>query len=214
MAIMIDSAVLEEVQRAIDLGFVRGCTTNPALMAKVKESHAQVIEKICRIVPGPVFYQLTAQSPEAKEIEARKFYSICPEKIVLKIPATTENMALVTRLVPEIPCAATAVFSGHQALLAIEAGCTYIIPYVNRATRLLGDGIKLVSEILEVIRATGKQAEIVAASIKTPEEATKALIAGVHHLTIPFEVILALGNHQLSFEAIEEFNRVLRQNPA
>ncbi len=210
---MIDSAVLDEVGAAINLGFVRGCTTNPALMAKVKESPAEVIKKICEIVPGPVFYQLTAQSLEAREKEARKFYSICPEKIVLKIPATTENMSLVTRLVPEIPCAATAVFSGHQALLAIEAGCTYVIPYVNRATRLLGDGIKLVSEILEVIRATGRQVEIVAASIKTPKEATAALIAGAHHLTLPFEVILALGNHQLSFEAIDEFNRVSGHTP-
>lgn len=206
---MIDSAILDEVGRAMDLGFVRGCTTNPALMAKVKENPTQVIEKLCKIVSGPVFYQLTAETPEAREKEARKFYSICPDKIVLKIPATTENMALVPRLIP-IPCAATAVFSGHQTLLAIEAGCTYVIPYVNRATRLLGDGIKLVSEILEVIKATGRRVEIVAASIKTPEEATKALIAGAHHLTLPFEVILLLGNHQLSFEAIKEFKRVTK----
>ncbi len=206
---MIDSAVFDEVRRAIDLGFVRGCTTNPALMSQVQEKPAQVIERLCKIVPGPVFYQLTAQTSKAQEEEARKFYSICPEKIVLKIPATTENMSLVTRLVPEIPCAATAVFSAHQTLLAIEAGCSYVIPYVNRATRRIGSGIKLVEEMLEVIRATGKPVEIVAASIKSPEEAGATVVAGAHHLTLPLEVILNIGNHQFSFEAIKEFNLVL-----
>ncbi len=207
--IFIDSAVIDEVQQAIALGFVRGCTTNPALLAGVKEKPESVIKEIARIVPGPVFYQLTANSVSERDTEAHRFYSIAPDKIVLKIPATTENMALVTRLVPEIPCAATAVFSGYQTLLAIEAGCTYVIPYVNRATRLLGDGIKLVREMADVIKATGRPVEIVAASVKAPEEAAQALIAGAHHLTLPLAVISALGEHPLSEAAIEEFGRVI-----
>lgn len=119
--IFIDSAVVEEVVRAVDLGFVWGCTTNPALLAKVKEPPQTVIERLCKIVPGPVFYQLTGRTMVEKEQEAREVYRITPEKIVLKIPATTENLSLVTRLTPEIPCAATAVFSAHQTVLAVEA---------------------------------------------------------------------------------------------
>lgn len=211
--IFIDSAVVEEVARAVDLGFVRGCTTNPALLAKVKEPPRTVIERLCKIVPGPVFYQLTGRSMVEKEQEAREFYRIAPGKIVLKIPATTENLSLVTRLTPEIPCAATAVFSAHQTLLAVEAGCSYVIPYVNRATRLLGDGIKLVMEMAVVIKATGKPVGMVAASIKTPEEAAQALVAGAHHLTLPFEVLTALGNHPLSDEAITEFEKISRLQP-
>ncbi len=205
--IFIDSAVIDEVQEAVKLGFVRGCTTNPALMAKVKAEPKAIIKEICRLVSGPVFYQLTASTLAEKEREAREFFAIAQDKIVLKIPMTTENMLLVNRLGPEIRCAATAVFSGYQTLLAIEAGCSYVIPYVNRATRLMGDGIKLVQQMLEVIRASGKPIEIVAASIKTPEEAEAAYIASAHHLTLPLSVIKALGNHQFSDQAIAEFER-------
>ncbi|NPV14150.1 transaldolase [candidate division WOR-3 bacterium] len=207
--LLIDSANISEVERALKLGFVRGCTTNPILLSKVPDAPEAVIERLCQIVPGPVFYQLTGRTEAEKEQEARKFYQIAPDKIVLKIPATTENLALVTRLTPEIPCAATAVFSGYQTLLAIEAGCSYIIPYVNRATRLLGDGIKLVAELAAVIQATGKPVELVAASVKSPEEAVRAFIAGAHHLTLPLEVLLALGNHPLSDEAIAEFQKAV-----
>ncbi|MEO0067813.1 MAG: transaldolase family protein [candidate division WOR-3 bacterium] len=209
--ILIDSADIEEVRQAVELGFVRGCTTNPALMAKVGDEPAKVIEEICQVVPGPVFYQLTKGSVEEREVEAKEFYEIAPEKVVLKVPMTTENMGLVTRLVPEIPCAATAVFSAHQTVLAIEAGCTYVIPYVNRATRLLGDGLKLVREMLEVIRAAGRPVEIVAASIKSPEEAAGAFLAGAHHLTLPLDVILNLGEHRFSRDAIAEFDRVIKE---
>jgi transaldolase len=205
--LFIDSAVVEEVTQAVKLGFVRGCTTNPILLSKVAEAPDTVIERLCQIVPGPVFYQLTGKTLLEKEREAREFYQIAPDKIVLKIPATTENLALVTRLAPEIPCAATAVFSGHQTLLAIEAGCSYVIPYVNRATRLLGDGIKLIAEMAAVIQASGRPVELVAASVKSPEEALRAFIAGAHHLTLPHEVLLALGNHPLSDEAIAEFEK-------
>ncbi|MGQ9708617.1 MAG: transaldolase family protein [bacterium] len=208
--IFIDSADVGEVKRAVELGFVRGCTTNPALLAKVTEKPQKVIEQLCRIVPGPVFYQLTGRWPGEKVKEAREFFEIAPEKVVLKIPATTENLALVTRLTPETPCAATAVFSGHQTFLAIEAGCSYVIPYVNRATRLLGDGLKLVREMLDVVKVSGKPVEIVAASIKTPEEAAQALVAGAHHLTLPLEVLMALGNHPFSDQAILEFASVSR----
>lgn len=209
--IFIDSAIVADVERAMALGFVRGCTTNPALLAKVAEPPRAVIEKLVQIVPGPVFYQLTATNPAEKEAEARLFYSLAPDRMVLKIPMTTENMALVTRLTPEIPCAATAVFSAYQTLLAIEAGCSYVIPYVNRASRLLGDGIKLVQEIAETLRASGKPVAMVAASIKSPEEAVAAFLAGAHHLTLPLEVILDLGNHQFSEQAIAEFQAALRR---
>ncbi len=208
--IFIDSAVVSEVRQAVSLGFVRGCTTNPTLLAKVQQEPKSVIAEICRLVPGPVFYQLTGRTKKERKQEAREFHQIAPDKIVLKIPMTTENMTLVTELTPEIPCAATAVFTAYQTLLAIEAGCTYVIPYVNRATRLLGDGLKLVKELLEVVRASGRPVEIVAASIKTPEEAAAAFLAGAHHLTLPSAVIQGLGNHQFSEAAIAEFDRYRR----
>jgi transaldolase len=207
VAILIDSAKIEEVKQAVGLGFLGGVTTNPTIMARVKDEPKEVIRQICAIAPGPVFYQVTARDLAGREREGREFFAISPEKVVLKIPATTENMALVTRLAPKIPCAATAVFSAHQALTACEAGVRYVIPYVNRSTRLLGDGCKLVAEMAAVVKASGKPVEILAASIKSPAEAAEAVLAGANHLTLPLDILLAMGDHKLSDEAIEEFNR-------
>jgi len=204
---MVDSALVDEVRRAVALGFVRGCTTNPLLMAKVVISPHKVIEEICRLVPGPVFYQVTGRTLAEREREGREFHAICPDKVVLKIPATTENLTLITRLAPKIPCAVTAIFSGHQTYGAVAAGARWVIPYVNRTTRLLGDGGKLVREMKAVIKASGSNVRILAASIKSPEEAAAAVIAGADDLTLPLAVLSALGNHRLSAEALSEFDR-------
>ncbi len=207
MGLFLDSAEIEEVKKAVELGFLAGVTTNPSIMAKVKDEPMAIIDRIARISPGPVFCQVTAKTAAEREREGREFSAISPEKVVLKIPATTENMALMARLSRDIPCAATAVYSGHQTLVACEAGARYVIPYVNRATRLLGDGCKLVAEMAAVLKATGKSVEILAASIKSAEEATQATLAGANHLTLPMDILLSLGNHPLSDAAIEEFGR-------
>jgi len=203
----LDSARIEEVQKAVELGFLSGVTTNPTIVAKVKGQPKDIIRQICEISPGPVFYQVTAKTATEREREGREFFGINPEKVVLKIPATTENMALMARLSLDIPCAATAVYSGHQTLVACEAGARYVIPYVNRSSRLLGDGCRLVAEMAAVLKATGRSAEILAASIKSADEATQAILAGANHLTLPVDILLSLGNHPLSDAAIEEFGR-------
>ena len=207
MGLFLDSARIEEVQKAVELGFLSGVTTNPTIVAKVKGQPKDIIRQICEISPGPVFYQVTAKTATEREREGREFFGINPEKVVLKIPATTENMALMARLSLDIPCAATAVYSGHQTLVACEAGARYVIPYVNRSSRLLGDGCRLVAEMAAVLKATGRSAEILAASIKSADEATQAILAGANHLTLPVDILLSLGNHPLSDAAIEEFGR-------
>jgi transaldolase len=207
MGLFLDSARIDEVRKAVELGFLSGVTTNPTIMAKAKGQPKEIIRQICEISPGPVFYQVTAETPAEREREGREFSAISPEKVVLKIPATTENMKLMARLSPDIPCAATAVYSGHQTLVACEAGARYVIPYVNRATRLLGDGCRLVAEMAAVLKASGKPVEILAASIKSADEATQATLAGANHLTLPMDILLGLGNHPLSDAAIEEFGR-------
>jgi len=205
MGLFLDSARIEELEQAVALGFLSGVTTNPTIMARAKRQPLEVIRDLCAISPGPVFYQVTAQTSAEREREGREFFSISPEKVVLKIPATTENMALVAKLSPGIPCAATAVYSGAQTLVAAEAGARYVIPYLHRATRLLGDGGKLTAEIASVLRTTGQPTEILVASIKSAEEAAQAIVAGANHLTLPLDVLLSLGNHPLSDAAIAEF---------
>jgi transaldolase len=211
MGLFLDSARIEEVQKAVELGFLSGVTTNPTIMAKVVGRPRDIIKQICSISPGHVFYQLTGKTPAEREREACEFADIAPGKVVLKIPATNVNMVLMAKLSKDIPCAATAVYSGAQALVAREAGAHYVIPYVNRATRLLGDGCKLVAEIAAVLRASGKHVEILAASIKSADEATQAVLAGANHLTLPLDILQSLGNHPLSDAAIEEFSRAATQ---
>uniref|UniRef100_A0A7C4CA00 Transaldolase n=1 Tax=candidate division WOR-3 bacterium TaxID=2052148 RepID=A0A7C4CA00_UNCW3 len=212
MAILIDSALVDEVKQAGQLGFVHGVTTNPGLLAKVKDAPAEVIRQLCLVASGPVFYQLTAAAPAEREREALEFFGIACDRIVLKVPATTANMALIARLQARgVPCAATAVFAAYQAVAAAEAGARYVIPYVSRVSRLGGDGLGLVRELREAVGATGRQVRILAASIKSPEEAVAALVAGADDLTLPLEVLTALGNHRRSEEAIAEFDAVRRR---
>jgi transaldolase len=212
MGFFLDSAKIEEVKQAAELGYLAGVTTNPTIMAKAEGRPGEIIRQICAVSPGPVFYQVTAATAAEREREGREFFEVSPEKVVLKIPATTENMALMARLSRDIPCAATAVYSGHQTLVACEAGARYVIPYVNRTTRLVGDGYRLVAEMAAVIKAAGKPVEILAASIKSADEATQSVLAGANHLTLPLEVLLSLGNHPLSDAAIEEFGPAGQQS--
>jgi transaldolase len=210
VSILIDSANIDDVRKAVALGWVSGVTTNPSILAKVKGRPEEIIDSICRISPGPVFYQVTADTLAEREQEGRKFHDICRDKVVLKIPATTENMTLVARLSEEIPCAVTAVYAASQAIVACEAGARYVIPYVNRATRLLGDGLTLVTELAKVAAGSGLPTEIVAASIKSAAEAAATVAAGAHHLTMPLDVILMLGDHPLSDQAVAEFDAAWR----
>jgi transaldolase len=129
-----------------------------------------------------------------------------PGRVGLKIPCTYENLSLVSEVVKSgYKVALTAIFSLPQVYLAYQAGAQYVIPYVNRSTRLLGDGIDRVCQMRAVIDADGAHMQILAASIKSADEAIAALLAGAHHLSLPLALIESMGEHALSYQAIEEF---------
>jgi len=207
MAIYLDSASLGDARRAVELGFIAGVTTNPKLVARTGRAAEEVIPELCDALgEGLVFYQLTASTVEEREAEARCFAALRPGRVGLKIPCTTENLALLCRLVDEgFACAETAIFSVHQALLACEAGAGYVIPYVNRATRLQGDGVALVAELAAVVEATGGLCEVLVASFRSVSEVVQAVLAGADHVTLPLNLLLAMGDHPLSEQAIAEF---------
>jgi transaldolase len=202
MALFLDSANPEDARRAQELGFIEGITTNPRLMAQTGRKGLEVLEELVEIFDGHVFYQVTAQTLEARLDEAWQAYEIRPDRVVIKIPAATENFGMIAKL-PGVEIAITSVFSPAQAYLGVQAGVHYIIPYVNRATRLLGDGLALVGDLAQIV--AGSETVILAASLKSVEEGLGALLAGAHHLTLPLELILAMGDHELSLQAIEEF---------
>lgn len=208
MTLLLDSALLEDAQASATLGLAKGgITTNPTLLAKAGLPAEQVIPALCDAHPGTIFHQLSAKTAAEREAEAWRMLSLRPGRVGLKIPCTLENLALAQRFAGQgVITGMTAIFSPAQVYLALQAGAKYIFPYVNRSTRLLGDGLELVRQMRAVIDAGGGKMHIVAASIKTPEEAVATVLAGAHHLTLALEVIRAMGHHPLSEQTIAEFD--------
>lgn len=201
--IYLDSAIVTEVKIALTLGWVKGITTNPTLLAKSQLSPEETLQQLAELSPGELYYQIIASDFEGMLAEGRKAFEIIGEKTVLKVPATAVGFQVVARMSREIPCAVTAIYTPAQAALSREAGAKYAIAYVNRATRLLGDGLALVRDMSAVLKECNTK--ILAASLKSPEEAAAALQAGAHHITIPLNVLQDMTTHELSQQTVEEF---------
>lgn len=203
MAIYLDSAILDEARQAKDLGWVHGVTTNPTLMAKAGMAPEAVLNELEQLGFQEVYYQLVAQDLAEMLQEARKA-SVLVKNLVLKVAPTDLGFRFVARFGSEFPCCVTAIYDPAQALVARAAGARYIAVYVNRATKLLGDGSGLVRSLANVL--AGSQTEIVAASLKSTKEAVDASLAGAQHITVPFELLMNLSGHPHSQQTIEQFN--------
>lgn len=210
MTLFLDSANVDDARHAAALGFVAGITTNPTLLARFAPEGSQgtqrIIAGLCDVFPGTVMVQLTAETVEEREAEARQMLAVRPGQIGLKIPSTPENFMLARKFTREgVTVGMTTIFSAEQVYLACEAGAAIVFPYVNRSTRLLGDGLALVRQMRAVVDALKAPTQILAASIKTPQEALDTILAGAHGLTLPLPVMLAMGQHPLSDQSIAEF---------
>ncbi|MEI7846013.1 MAG: transaldolase family protein [Chloroflexota bacterium] len=217
MTLFLDSAFIEDARLATGFGFIVGMTTNPTLISKVLKTEPQVgsvristredlICAICDVFPGTVMVQLTAETPAERTAEGHMLVKLRQGQIGLKIPSTSENFPLAAHFAKEgITVGMTTIFSPGQAYLACEAGVRIIFPYVNRSTRLLGDGLALVKQMRAVVDGQKSPVQILAASIKSAEEATNTILAGAHGLTIPLDIIQALGENPHSRQAIADF---------
>ena len=152
--------------------------------------------------------QLTAETPEERKAEGKRLVKLRHGQVGLKIPSTGENFPVARYFAAEgYTVGMTTIFSAGQAFLACEAGVKIIFPYVNCSTRLLGDGLALVRQMRTVIDGLKSPVQILAASIKSPEEAVDTIIAGAHGLTLSLDVMLALGDHPYSQQSITEFSK-------
>ena len=203
MAIFLDSANPQHAVDAFPLGFLAGVTTNPALLAAQGADPLNTIRQVAEHSSGLIFYQPLAESVEAMEEEIRGVHVFLGERLVAKIPCSPPGFVLVTRLQDDMPCAMTAVFSAGQVYAAACAGVRYALPYLNRMTRLGGDGTAVVERMAEIAAPT--DLELVVASIRNVEEMERALLAGADHVTLPFAVIQELIDHPLSRQAIADF---------
>lgn len=204
MAIYLDSARLDEARRAKVFGWVHGVTTNPSLMAKAGIQPEEVLSGLADLEFPQVYYQLVSQDLAGMLLEARQACEYIESGLILKIPPTENGFSFVAKHWNEFPCCVTAVFDPAQALVAREAGARYIAVYVNRATKQLGDGLALVEKLAKVL--AGSQTEILAASLKSTQEAVDALLAGAQHVTVPFDLLAGLSTHPLSEKTVEQFN--------
>ena len=201
--IYLDSAMLEEAQTAVAMGWVKGITTNPTLMTKSSLKPEECLQQLAKVCPGELYYQLCANDLEGMLKEGHQAAEIVGDKLVLKIPATELGFCVTARLSPKIDCSVTAIYSPAQAAVASEAGAKYAIAYVNRATRLLGDGLELVRSMSQILK--NSQTQILAASLKSPEEAAATFIAGADHTTVPLKILQAMTTHKLSSQTVAEF---------
>ena len=203
--IYLDSAILAEAKTAVDMGWVKGITTNPTLLKKSDLAPETCLEQLAVICPGELYYQLCATDFDGMIREGHRAAEIIGERLVLKIPATELGFRVTAHLSPEIDCSVTAIYSPAQAAIASEAGAKYAIAYVNRATRLLGDGLALVRDMSAILAPS--QTKILAASIKSPQEAAATLQAGADCLTVPMNILSAMCTHELSLETVAEFQQ-------
>lgn len=208
MALFLDSAMVDEARRAWDMGLVVGVTTNPALVAKAGRPALDIVRDMARIGEWDVFHQLTGRTAEALLEEARRAADVAPGQIVLKIMVSLPNLELVARY-DDFRWAVTGVGSAAQGLLALEAGADYVIPYVNRITRAGGDGIGVVAEIAVLAEAVDGAGDILAASLKSPQEVADVLIAGADHVTVPWALLEEMARHPVTDAADEDFRRAL-----
>ena len=204
MSIFIDTADIEQAKAAKEFGWVHGITTNPILMANSGFSVADTLKQLTELNMGLLFYQLVATRKKEMLKEVHLAREIAGEQLVLKIPPTKLGFQIVQHLPQEIPCCITALYGVTQAVVARESGVRYIAVYVSRATKLLGDGLSLITEISRVLQ--GSQTRLLAASLKSPKEASSAILSGADHLTMPFDVLSTLTYHEHSEDAVNNFN--------
>jgi len=188
MKLFIDTANVDDIRKANDLGVICGVTTNPSLIAKEGKVFEEVIREITTIVDGPISAEVVAPDAEGMVKEARELAKI-HKNIVIKIPITEEGLKAVKILSAEgIHTNVTLIFSAAQALLAARAGATYVSPFVGRLDDISDNGMELIADIVAIFEIHNISTEIIAASIRGPQDVTDAAKNGSHIATVPFKV--------------------------
>ena len=205
MKLFIDTANVEEIRKANDLGVICGVTTNPSLIAKEGRIFEEVVKEITSIVDGPISAEVISLESEKMVEEALELVKIHPN-IVIKLPMCLEGLKAVKVLASKgIKTNVTLIFSAAQALLAARAGATYVSPFVGRLDDVGQEGINLISEVAEIFAAHAIETEIISASIRNPIHVTSSALAGAHIATVPYKVIEQMTKHPLTDAGIAKF---------
>ena len=205
MKFFLDTANVEYIREANDMGIICGVTTNPSLIAKEGRDFKEVIKEITSIVDGPISGEVISEDAEGMIKEGREIAKIHKHMIV-KIPMTAEGLKAVKVLSAEgIKTNVTLIFSANQALLAANAGAAYVSPFLGRLDDISMDGVELIRTIAEIFEIHEIKTEIIAVSIRNPIHVTESARAGADIATVPYNIIKQMIKHPLTDQGLEKF---------
>jgi len=206
MKFFIDTANLDEIREANEMGLIDGVTTNPTLVAKEGDvDFKEHIAKICAMVKGDISAEVTALDTEGMLREGRELAKIAPN-VVVKCPLTLDGLKATRTFTDEGTMVnVTLCFSAAQALLAAKAGAAYISPFIGRLDDVGQNGMQLIADIVQIYGNYGYKTEVLAASIRHPMHIVDAALLGADVATIPFKVIKQLANHPLTDKGLDAF---------
>lgn len=207
MKFFIDTANVEDIRKANDMGVICGVTTNPSLIAKEGRDFGEVIREITSIVDGPISGEVKATTENAEDMikEGREIAAIHPNMVV-KIPMTVEGLKATKALAKEgIKVNVTLIFSANQALLAARAGAAYVSPFLGRLDDISQTGVALIEDIVAIFDNYDIDTEIICASVRNPIHVTDCALAGADIATVPYKVIEQMVHHPLTDIGIEKF---------
>lgn len=211
MKFFIDTANIDEIKKANDMGIIAGVTTNPSLIAKEKKDYAKTLAEIASIVEGPISGEVKATTEDAETMiaEGEAIYALNPERMVVKIPMTMEGLKAIKALSAKgIPTNCTLIFSANQALLAARAGATYVSPFLGRLDDISMPGIQLIQDIAQIFANYADiDCEIIAASARNPIHVMDCALAGADIATVPYGVLEQMTKHPLTDQGIEKFQK-------
>lgn len=205
MKIFIDTANVEEIRKAVQMGVIDGVTTNPSLLAKEKRGFEETVREILSLVDGPVSLEVISKDAEGMVREAVRLSKLS-KNVVVKIPMTAEGLKAVQRLGPRnVKTNVTLVFSANQALLAAKSGATYVSIFIGRLDDIGHDGMQVVRDSVAIFKTHNFASEIIVASIRHPLHVIEAAKSGAQVATIPFAVIEKMMQHPLTDIGLERF---------
>ncbi len=207
MKFFIDTAKVEDIRKANDMGIICGVTTNPSLIAKEGRDFTEVIKEIASIVDGPISGEVKATTVDAEGMiaEAHEIAKI-HKNMIVKIPMTAEGLKAVKVLSAEgIKTNVTLIFTANQALLAARAGATYVSPFLGRLDDISVRGVDLIREIAAIFKVADIRTEIICASIRNPMHVTDCALAGGDIATVPYNVLESMIKHPLTDIGIKKF---------
>jgi transaldolase len=205
MKFFIDTANVDEIKEAAQLGVLDGVTTNPSLVAKEGKDFQTLLEEICSLVDGPISAEVVSTDADGIVKEGRELAKINPN-IVVKVPLIREGLKAVKTFSQEgIKTNVTLCFSPSQALLAAKAGATYISPFIGRLDDISHTGMDLIQQIVQIYNNYAYDTDVLVASVRHPVHVVEAAMIGADVVTMPFKVIDQLVNHPLTTIGLEKF---------